>query len=705
MTDEKTILNVEGMTCTSCALGVENQLKKMGATDIHVDFSLSEASFNKPEDLSAKEVADSVTKMGYYSTPLNYDKDEEKPKMSSVEKKFWFSLLFSIPLLFHMVLPHDAFLNKPLVQAIIAFPPFLLGIFHFGRSGYSSLKNGASNMDVLIFIGSTSAYFYSLWGTYIYFGTPEVHNFMFFETSSSIISLVLLGNVLEHRSVNKTTSAIKELSSLQAKTAKRIDSDGNIEDIKYSDIKIGDRLQVNTGDLVPMDGIIINGFASLNEAMISGESIPVDKTTEAVVIGGTLVEEGSFVMEATKTSSNTTLAKIIELVKGAQQNKPEIQKLGDRISAIFVPAVLGISLLTFLLAYFAFDLGMQQALMQSIAVLVISCPCAMGLATPTAVMVGIGRAAKNGILIKGGSTLEEIAKAKTIFFDKTGTLTNGNFKIKSLNVISGDKSEIESILFTMEQNSSHPIAKSICKELESKVSAAELKGVLEVKGKGLKAKDAQENLWEIGSFKMLKHLTEDDTHEIYIAQNNKLVATLDIEDEIKPYSKELIEQLNTEGFEVVLLSGDKKAKCDTLAKELNIKIVYAEQSPEDKLQLVDEYSQKGKTIMVGDGVNDAPSLAKANVGISFGDATDVSMSSAQIVLLGKDGLRKLPEALKIGALSLKTIKQNLFWAFFYNTLAIPVAALGFLSPMVAAFSMAFSDVVIIGNSLWLKRKK
>ena len=699
-----TIIDVEGMTCANCAFGVENQLKKLGADDIKVNFALGEASFIAPKSISPDEIAKGITQIGYKSQIRHHDKDE-KQGLSSIEKKFWFSLIFTLPLVTHMFLPHDSFIQNPILQFGLAIPVFVLGVFHFGKSGLSSLRTGAPNMDVLIFIGSASAFFYSSWGACMFYGTAETHNFLFFETSASIISLVLLGNLLEHRSITKTTSAIKDLSAMQVKTAMRFNSNGEPEEITYKAIEVGDLLLVNTGDVIPIDGIIMEGNATIDESMISGESIPLNKEKGDKVVGSTILTGGNIIVKAEAIGRNTVLSKIIDLVKNAQQDKPEIQRLGDRVSAIFVPIVLGISLTTFLLSKFGFDLSTQQSMLQAIAVLVISCPCAMGLATPTAVMVGIGRAAKKGILIKGGSTLEELAKTKTIIFDKTGTLTTGKFTIKSLNVIGYNEQEIIDVLFNIEARSSHPIAKSIVENLKEKARIIALSGIEELKGIGLSATDEMGNNWKVGSYRMASELTDDKLHEIYILKNNKLIATLDIEDEIKPKAKEIIAGLTNQGIEIILLSGDKQSKCDALAQTLNIQTVFAEQLPDEKLTKVEEYSSKGNTVMVGDGVNDAPALARASVGISFGDATDVSINTAQVVLLGTNGIDKLTETLHLSRLTFKTIKQNLFWAFFYNVLAIPVAAFGFLSPIIATATMGLSDIVVIGNSILLKVKK
>ncbi|NQX99437.1 MAG: cation-translocating P-type ATPase, partial [Flavobacteriales bacterium] len=449
--DQKITLNIEGMTCANCALGIKKQLEKKGLENVTVTFSTGEASYNNTQKLSLEEVKAGIDSLGFKVV----DEIVDEEGLSPVEKKFYFSLIFTIPLFLHMFFAHDFILNNVWVQLGLSVPVIIIGLFHFGKSAFGSLKTGVPNMDVLIVIGITSAFGYSLYGTMAYLGLPEAHNYLFYETAATITTLVLLGNVLEHRSVKQTTTAIKELNQLQKIEAKRILPNGEIELVDYNDITAGDILQFNTGDKIAVDGEIIWGDAVINEAMISGESTPVNKKNTDKVIGGTIVADGSIKMRAEKVGDETVLSKIIELVKNAQQDQPAIQKLGDKVSAIFVPVVVGIAVLTFTLAYFIFDLALQQAIMQSIAVLVISCPCAMGLATPTAVMVGIGRAAKKGILIKGGSTLEQFAVAKTIVFDKTGTLT---FQHESDISFIGDdlNNNQKQLIFSIVRNSSHP---------------------------------------------------------------------------------------------------------------------------------------------------------------------------------------------------------------------------------------------------------
>lgn len=717
MTEKTTniTLQVEGMDCTACALGITKSLQKKGAENVFVDFATGEATFLLNDKNKLQTMISGITDLGYKVVDSKY-REENEGKMSTIEKRFYLTLPFTILLFFsHMLLPHDFILNNAYVQLALCMPVFVIGLMQFGKSAWGSLKSGVPNMDVLIFIGSTSAFIYSCIGMWMYGqNAHEMHNYLFFETAATIITLVLLGNVFEHRSVKQTTTAIRELSAIQVSTAKMISLQMGkevITEVDYKNIHAGALLQVNTGDKIPVDGEIISGNASVDESMLTGESLPVDKATGHKVIGGTILLNGNIRMRAESVGDNTLLSKIIELVKKAQQAKPNIQKLGDKISAIFVPVVLGISILTFCINYFFVNFGtglnpLQEAIMRSIAVLVISCPCAMGLATPTAVMVGIGRAAKKGILIKGGSTLEEFAKIKNIVFDKTGTLTTGEFKIKNIQLFEGiSEAEVKEILLVLEQHSSHPIAKSIVTELKGTVISKKFTSVQEEKGLGLTATDDQNNTYKAGSYKVASQFTSSNSHNIYLVKNEKLIATVDLEDTIKANTSEMISALKNQGIQPVMLSGDNRKKCEELAAKVGISKVYSEQLPAQKLEIIEKLNAEASTAMVGDGVNDAPALAKATVGISLSNATQVAIQSAQIILLKNNDLSMLTDAHLISKHTLITIKQNLFWAFFYNVIAIPVAAMGLLNPMVGALTMAFSDVIVIGNSIRLKTKR
>ncbi len=420
------------------------------------------------------------------------------------------------------------------------------------------------------------------------------------------------------------------------------------------------------------------------------------------VISGTIVKDGAIKMLATATGKQTVLSKIIDLVNDAQRNRPAIQRLADRITAVFVPVVLSIAAFTFFTAFFVFHTPFQQALLNSIGVLVISSPCAMGLATPTAVMVGIGRAAHRGILIKGAQTLENFASVKTIVFDKTGTLTTGRFKIQNLKAIGISEMELKTILASIEKFSSHPIAKSITEEL-SGIELIALQNIRKQKGISISANDEQGNYYEAGPHKILKE-NINGRWNVFVMKNGKIAGAAEVRDEIRPEAKPMIEQLHASGIKTVMLSGDREEACMAVADTLGITEFYSEKLPHEKLSLIRSLRDKGSVAMAGDGVNDAPALAAATIGISLSNATAVAIDSSQIILLYSN-LMLLPEAVKISRYTLTTIRQNLFWAFFYNTLAIPVAAFGFLKPVVAALSMAFSDVIVIGNSLRLRTRK
>ncbi len=455
-TDKNKIkIQVEGMTCANCAAGIKKHLESKGLVGVNVNFSTGETSCNFSNEHTEKQVENIIKKLGYSVLSVAKEKG-----LSKVEKYFYFTLLFT-PLLFsHMFFSAASFLQNPVLQFFLCLPVYIIGVLYFGKSAWSSLKSGIPNMDVLIFIGSSSAFFYSIYGWLLFAGAEQAHHYLFFETTATIITLVLLGNVLEHKSVKKTTTAISDLSAIQKVIAKK-EIDGKIIELSYEEIRIDDVLIINAGDKIPTDGVIISGSSYIDESMITGESMPVNKNKGDEVIGGTILIEGSLKIKATKVGDDTLLSQIIELVKNAQNNKPNIQKLGDQVSAVFIPVVLIISIATFFIGYYLFHIDMQDAFLRSIAVLVISCPCAMGLATPTAVMVGIGRAAKNGILIKGGDTLEKLASIKNIVFDKTGTLTNGKFIVSEFTALEGEEKEIQNIIYNIEQHSSHPIAKSL----------------------------------------------------------------------------------------------------------------------------------------------------------------------------------------------------------------------------------------------------
>jgi Cu+-exporting ATPase len=693
MTDQLVELNVTGMHCNNCAISVHRLLEKKGLSNILVDFASEEVKFSAPDNSIVPQVIKDIEGLGYKvvdNPALHQEKFYEK-----IENKLIFCALFTAPLLLHMILPWH-WLHIPYVQLGLCLPVFLVGCAHFGKSAWSSIKGGVPNMDVLIFIGSTAAFIYSLTGTLQHLG----EKYQFYETCATIITLVLLGNLFEKRSVTQTTSAIKDLVKIQEVKATRV-INGELETVSAREIKSGDILLVNTGDQIPVDGDILEGNASVNESMLTGESFPVEKQKYDSVIGGTVIQHGNIRIMATKVGSHSVLAQIIDLMKKAQAAKPPIQKLGDKVAAIFVPVVILIALITFILTFYVFNGGLQNALMHAIAVLVISCPCAMGLATPTAVMVGLGRAAKNGILIKGGDTIEAIANTKYVIFDKTGTLTTGKFSLHDIKKHDDTPIEtIRGIITAIEERSNHPIARSLVEQLKGHPQQKMiLKTVTEEKGLGMRAADVEGNHYFLGGTKS----TDNSNYNIALYKNQQLLAEIAIQDDIKPGAADLIENLKKMGITPVLLSGDRLERCNVVAQTLGITEIYSEKLPDEKLFVVDIFKQKGKTIMIGDGINDAPALTKADVGISMNDASHIAIQSARVILLNTD-LHTLLVFLRVGKHTLLTIKQNLFWAFAYNIVAIPVAALGMLSPMIGAFTMAFSDVVVVGNSLRLKVK-
>ena len=693
-----TTLHIKGMTCANCAAGIQKHLNSKGLHKSTVSFANAEASIYHSEKWNVQAIIQELESIGFKASTDSIQQNGDR-----IEKLFAICLLFTIPLFAHMFLAHDNFLQNPILQIILCLPVYSIGLMHFGKSAINSLKVGVPNMDVLITMGTTASFAYSLTGTFLHWGTYEVHQFLFFETTATIITLVLLGNVLEHRSIKQTTSAIQELSTMQELLATREIAKGKMEKIPFKQIKKEDILIVNSGDKIPTDGVITQGTGILDESMLTGESKAVRKVQKDRVTGGTILVDGNLKIKAIQVGDETVLSQIIEMVKKAQNNKPKIQQLGDKISAVFVPVVLTIAALTFFISHFVLNISITDATMRAVAVLVISCPCAMGLATPTAVMVGLGRAAKSGILVKGGNTLESFAQVKHIFFDKTGTLTTGNFKIQKINCDTENLKEVKDLLYHLEQHSSHPIAKSIVKELEGKTDSIHINEIQEHKGKGIEGKWNKHHYF-LGSYAIAQELTEDSYHSLYLLKNNQLFATIDIEDEVKPNAQQIIQSIKLAELNPIMLSGDKKEKCIALAKNLHIETVYSEQLPYQKLQRIADFKERGTTAMVGDGINDAPALAQADVGISLSSGTQIAIQSAQIVLLNGNDLGKISEALNISKHTLLTIKQNLFWAFSYNIIAIPIAAMGLLNPMWGALFMAFSDIVVVGNSLRLKKK-
>jgi Cu+-exporting ATPase len=691
-TEEVTVL-VAGMDCANCALGVTRRLNKGGFADVHVNFATGEVRISQAGPIDLDVVSRLVAEAGYTYVG---QREPVATGPSATEKLLVFTLPFSLALMAHMVVAWPP-LHDAVVQLVLCLPVFGIGVWHFGRSAHKSVRNGVPNMDVLIFIGSTAAFAYSAAGMVLYRGTAQVHSHLFFETSATIISLVLLGNVIEQRSVRQTTTAIRSLVQLQSGRTTRLRPDGTTEQVPVAALAVADRVQLNTGATIPADGQITLGALTVDESMITGETVPVMREVGQHVVGGTVVTGGNAIIVLTQVGGRTVLAGIIDLVRRAQQSRPPIQRLGDRVSAVFVPVVLGIAALTVGLAHFAWGAAWSTAVMQGVAVLVVSCPCAMGLATPTAVMVGLGRAAKEGILFKGAETVESLSGIKRIVFDKTGTLTTGQIALGDMAILSEmEENELKWVMLSLARWSDHPVSRAVARSYSSiPEGKTVLKDVVEIKGVGMQGTAPDGQTWMLRSPKT----GHADLGDLVLYRMDVPMAAVRLRDTLRADAAEAVAYFRQRGVRTVLLSGDTEPRCRQVADALGIDEVWAAQRPEDKLRLIEQWTAMAPTAMVGDGINDAPALTAATVGIAFSDATGAATGAAQVVILGHGGLARLVRAEVLATATLRTIRQNLFWAFAYNVVAIPVAAVGMLGPMVAALSMALSDVVVIGNAI------
>lgn len=694
---------VKGMTCSNCAISVSRYLEKQGMHNVKVNPIDGDVHFETEKLEISRQIQ--LTK-GIAS--LGYEVVDEKlalpPGGKAPMNKFLryglFCLPFTLILMLHMIPAlHHSSINNPWVQLALCLPVYVLGMYHFGTSAVRSTLHGVPNMNVLITIGATAAFVYSLAGAVRGMG----HNYLFFETAATIITLVFFGNYLEDLSISSTQKQLNALASQQPQEATMIAYDDKYQEqlfpVESKYLKSGDLILIRNGEQVPADAKILSGEGMLNEAVITGESTPVRKISKDKIIGGSLLVDGILRAQVTHAPSAGVLANIINLVKKAQGDKPPVQRMADRISAIFVPVVLGIALLTFAVNYLLLH-QFTPALMRSIAVLVISCPCAMGLATPAAIAVGLGRAARNGILFRNASSLELFRQVKTVVFDKTGTLTTGAFTISQSDSLLPE-AEFRAIVFSMEKYSSHPLAKTIAAQWKG-MPEIRWQSIEEIKGSGMMATDRQGNSYKAGSARFTGMASS--TASVVVTRNGEYIGSLQLTDEIRPEAAEVIGYLHHKGIQTVLLSGDSQEKVQALGQALHIKTIYAEQSPEQKLAVIDRLKTSGSVAMVGDGINDAPALAKADVGISLSDASQMAVQTADVVLMN-NGLAHLPLALGLGLHTMKTIHSNLFWAFAYNIVAIPIAAFGLLTPSVGALAMGLSDVVLALNSgrLYVKR--
>jgi Cu+-exporting ATPase len=613
-----------------------------------------------------------------------------------------------------------AWLVSPRAQLALCLPVYITGMHFFGRSALKSIRKGKPNMNVLIAVGATAAFLYSLCGTLMGLGA----DYVFYETAAAIITLVFLGYYLEDVAVRSTQKALDGLVRSEKTMANMVAYDDEQREMVFpvesTQLRSGDLILIRSGERVPADAKVLWGEASVDEAILTGESIPVEKRSKGFLVGGSILVAGTVRAQVTADAGDSVLAGVVRMVREAQREKAPVQQLADLISAVFVPVVLGLAVVALVLN-FLFLQAITPSLMRAIAVLVIACPCAMGLATPAAIAVGLGRAARMGILFRRASGLETFKGLRRVVFDKTGTLTTGEFRIVRWEETrngdgsgrdrmgSGDGSEgvgpeeFRRIAFSLEKYSTHPIARCITGAWRVK-NDQRWRKIEEIRGVGMRAETREGDVYMAGSYQVAAALTLEDGHSVYIVRNGRLLGWIDVEDTVRPEAAAVLQWLRGKGFRTALLSGDKLDRCARVASLLGIDEVFAEQAPEQKVAVVSRLSAEAPTAMVGDGINDAPALAAATIGISMSDAAQLALQTADVVLMGH-GLRRLPAALELGRHTFTTIRQNLFWAFFYNIVAIPVAAVGLLTPAVAALVMGLSDVVLVLNSLRLFVRK
>ncbi|MBY0028183.1 copper-translocating P-type ATPase [Priestia aryabhattai] len=730
--NEKAEFAITGMTCAACSTRIEKGLNKLeGVTKASVNLALETASVEySPSQIAPQDITQRVEKLGYGAKLKSEEREEEQSyrekELSKQKGKFWFSFILSVPLLWAMVshftftsfipLPH--MLMNPWVQLALATPvQFVVGK-QFYVGAFKALRNKSANMDVLVALGTSAAYFYSLYSSLKSLGSSVHTAQLYYETSAILITLILLGKLFEANAKGRSSEAIKKMMGLQAKTAVVV-RDGAEVKIPVEEVQKGEVIFIKPGEKVPVDGEIIEGQSAIDESMLTGESVPVDKNIGDKVIGATLNKNGFLKIKATNVGKETALAQIIKVVEEAQGSKAPIQRLADYISGIFVPIVVGIALLTFFVWYIWIVPGeFAPALEKLIAVLVIACPCALGLATPTSIMAGSGRAAEFGILFKGGEHLEATHKIDTILLDKTGTVTNGTPELTDVRIAQGyEENELLQLVASAERLSEHPLAQALVAGIKNK--GIEIQDPLSfeaIPGYGVKA-TVQERELLVGTRKLMnQHKVNIDTAlegmtnleregktVMLVALDGKYAGMLAVADTIKETSKEAVSRLKEMGLEVMMITGDNRQTAQAIAMQAGIDHVIAEVLPEGKAEEVKKLQQQGKKVaMVGDGINDAPALALADIGMAIGTGADVAMEAADITLMRGD-LMSIADAIEMSRKTISNIKQNLFWAMGYNTLGIPIAAVGLLAPWVAGAAMAFSSVSVVLNALRLQR--
>ncbi|HCT6249596.1 TPA: copper-translocating P-type ATPase [Staphylococcus pseudintermedius] len=725
MTQEETF-KITGMTCAACSARIERVLQREAGIDqINVNLVMENGTVKyDPSQISIEEIYERVAKIGYEAFPMETKDETAKRKSDELKRqkgKFIISLILALPLLYTMFghfsflgfIPVPELLMNGWFQFILATPiQFVLG-WQFYVGAYKSLKSKSANMDVLVAMGTSAAYFYSLYLMLTHLGHSG-HVPLYFETSAVLITLILLGKYFEMRAKGHASDAISKLAALQVKDAE-VERDGKIEMIAIDDVRVGDIVWVRSGQQIPLDGQVIEGSTTVNEAMLTGESMPVEKNIGDTVIGSTINQTNFIKLQVTHVGEDLVLNQIIKVVEEAQNDKPQIQRLADKISNIFVPTVVVLALLSFIVWFFVVTPFQFTAAFEIfIAVIVIACPCALGLATPTSIMVGSGRAAESGILFKTAEALEQAQHVDTIVFDKTGTITNGEPKVVHV-YHETEEVTIGTYVKSLEMQSEHPLSKELVDyysdEAVHTVSQYETHA-----GSGISGV-IDDNRVRIGSIRFVTNndLTQEQQDRIHslaeqgatvvgMTINETLIAIIGVRDEPKAEAKTVIETLN-KNYDLVMLSGDSEQTAQAIGRELGFTRVIAEVKPDEKSKVVTELQNEGKRVMmVGDGINDAPALMKSDIGVAMGSGSDIALESADIALV-RNHLDGIAEALQLSRLTIKNIKQNLFFAFCYNLIGIPIAAAGFLAPWVAGTAMAFSSVSVVLNALRLKNVK
>lgn len=706
---------VSGMSCAACSARVEKAVRALDVKSVQVNLLTKNMFVDyEPGTLTPEDICRAVAKAGYAAERKTDESksaatDPAQKETASFKKRLILSLIFMVPLFYlgmghmwHLPLPgflHN-FLISGLVQLVLTLPIVIVN-FSFFTSGFKALFKGAANMNSLIALGSGAAFVYSL---YLLFGDTGADH-LYFETAGMILTLICLGKYLESRSKSKTAGAITALMDLSPKTA-LLQTEAGEQIIPIGALKVGDVVIVKTGDAIPADGKVISGEGTVNKAFLTGENMPEDVKPGSGAIGATVLQSGYIKVEITSVGKDTVLSEIIRLVEEASSKKAPISKLADKVSGIFLPVVLGIALVTFT-AWMLLGAGFETALTHAISVLVISCPCALGLATPTSVMVGTGRGAALGILIKSGEALETAHKVKTVVFDKTGTITMGAPTVEQIQAYSTDENRMLAIAAAIEKHSNHPLAAAIVAAAEQReLALPEVSDFETIVGKGVSAKIG-EDAYFVGSSVLTgaanRHPSKNGT-TVFVTENGKIIGKFTIKDKIKPDAKEAITALNQMGIETVMLTGDNEAAAKDIAQAVGIRSYFAGVLPSEKQEKVQSLKPNGLVAMVGDGINDAPALTSADVGIAIGAGTDIAMESAQIVLMG-NRLGQVVTAIELSRAVMRNIKGNLFWALFYNSLCIPLATGLFgvhLDPSLAAAAMSFSSIFVVGNALRLR---